>query len=100
MMKPATMRCENPPSSVVTGRSSSAQVLNNERDTQPEPPLPLFSMNELLLLGGEPCFLDRTVEINGVETLLAALTAEEKTAALVDPSMAIRHFRACKVGLV
>jgi hypothetical protein len=52
------------------------------------------------LLGGEPCLLDRTVEINGVQTLLAALTKEEKTAALVDPSMTIRHFRAAKVGLL
>jgi hypothetical protein len=84
--------------SSVVGRSSSAQEAH-EKDTHPEPPLPSFAMSELKLLGGEPCLLDRTVEINGVETLLAALTAEEKTAALVDPSMAIRHFRACKVGL-
>ena len=48
------------------------------------------------VLGGEAHQLDANVEIEGVQAIMEALTADEMKA-LVDPSMPMRHFRAEKV---
>ena len=51
------------------------------------------------LLGGEEHLLDANVETKGVQVMMNALTDEEK-AALSDPSMPMRHFRAEKVSAI
>ena len=51
------------------------------------------------VLGGEPHLLDQNVEIEGVQAMMEALTADEM-AALSDPSMPMRHLRAEKVSPV
>ena len=48
------------------------------------------------LYGGEPHLLDADTEKEGVQSMMAQLTSEEKSA-LADLSMPMRHFRQEKV---
>ena len=59
--------------------------------------VPVMNVELEELLGGEEPLFDPEVEKKGVQAMMEALTDEEK-AALADPAMPMRHFRAEKVS--